>query len=66
MPDIAGAIADNNTLKSIIEKSIDIESYTLRYDSNTLFKEAGNSLIVSGYTGTNVCDIMLYLIKKQD
>jgi glycerate-2-kinase len=66
MPDIAGAIADNNTLKSIAGKSIDIESYTLRYDSNTLFKEAGNSLIVSGYTGTNVCDIMLYLIKKQD
>jgi hydroxypyruvate reductase/glycerate 2-kinase len=66
MPDIAGAMADNNTLKSIAENSINIESYTRRYDSNTLFKVVGNSLIISGYTGTNVCDIMLYLLNKQD
>ena len=66
MPDIAGAMADNNTAKNIAENSADIESYIRRYDSNTLFKNAGNSLIVSGYTGTNVCDIMLYLLNKQD
>jgi hypothetical protein len=24
------------------------------------------TVIVSGYTGTNVCDIMLYLINNQD
>ena len=66
MPDIAGAMADSDTLKNIAENSADIESYIRRYDSNTLFKNAGNSLIVSGYTGTNVCDIMLYLLNKQE
>jgi hypothetical protein len=29
-------------------------------------KGTGNSLIASGYTGSNVCNIMLYLKNKQD
>jgi glycerate-2-kinase len=65
MPGIAGAIADNNTLQSIRNGFSDIESYICRYDSNTLLKSTGNSLIITGDTGTNVGDIMLYLLKKQ-
>jgi hydroxypyruvate reductase/glycerate 2-kinase len=65
MPGIAGAIADNNTVPSILASSLDIESYICRYDSNALLKSIGNSLIVTGDTGTNVRDVMLYLLKKQ-
>ena len=64
MPGIAGAIADNDTVQTIHERSLDIESYICHYDSNALLKSAGNSLIVTGDTGTNVGDIMLYLLKK--
>lgn len=66
MPGVAGAIADNGTVQSIEDSSIDVESYICHYDSNTLFKSIGNSLIVTGDTGTNVGDVMLYLLKKQD
>ncbi len=64
MPDIAGAIVDNDTARTVQECSLDIESYICRYDSNTLLKSVGNSLIVTGDTGTNVGDIILYLFKK--
>ncbi len=65
MPGVAGAIADNGTVQSIENSSIDVESYIRHYDSNSLLKSIGNSLIVTGDTGTNVGDIMLYLLKKQ-
>ena len=61
--DIAGAIASNETAESLIDKKIDINSYLLKFDSNTLFKKAGQSLIKTGPTGTNVGDIMVYILK---
>ncbi len=64
MPGIAGAIADNDTVQTIHERSLDVESYICHYDSNTLFSSIGNSLILTGDTGTNVGDIMLYLLTK--
>lgn len=64
MPGIAGAIADNDTVQTIHERSLDVESYACHYDSNTLFSSIGNSLILTGDTGTNVGDIMLYLLTK--
>jgi len=59
----AGAIVDNISAAAAKSKRIDIRSYLGRYDSNTLLKEIGNSLIETGPTGTNVCDVAIYILR---
>jgi len=61
--DVAGAIVDNNSLDSAKARGIDVQSYLDRYDSNTLLNEIGGSLVITGETGTNVSDVILYLLK---
>ncbi|MDD4874044.1 MAG: DUF4147 domain-containing protein [Dehalococcoidales bacterium] len=61
LSDVAGAIIDQNSIDIARAKEIDVESYIERCDSNTLFELIGNSLIITGDTGTNVGDIMVYL-----
>ena len=63
MSDVAGAIVDNNSLAVAEDKKINIKEHLVRFDSNTLLKKIGNSLIITGNTGTNVCDIMVYILK---
>jgi hydroxypyruvate reductase/glycerate 2-kinase len=63
LPDVAGAIVDNNSLDIAKSRGIDVNSYLDRYDSNTLLKVIGNSLIITGNTGTNVGDVMVYVLK---
>ena len=63
LPDVAGAIVDNNSLGNARAKGIDVKSYLDRYDSNTLLRKIGGSLIVTGDTGTNVGDIIVYALK---
>ncbi len=58
----AGAIIDNNSVNRVKEENIDIDPYLISYDSNSLFKKIGNSLIKTGNTGTNVGDIVIYII----
>jgi glycerate-2-kinase len=65
LPEVAGAIVDNSLLRTAREKKIDIKPYLERFDSNTLLKKLGNSLIVTGSTGTNVCDVMVYILKHR-
>lgn len=62
LPDVAGAMVDNNTLYRATAKGIDARVYIDRFDSNTLFARIGRSLIITGNTGTNVSDVMLYLL----
>lgn len=62
MPEVAGAIVDNETLKSFRANNLDAAAFLQRYDSNTLLSRAGHSLIITGDTFTNVGDIMAYLI----
>jgi len=64
LPDVAGAIVDNNSLNNARAKGIDVKSYLDRYDSNTLLKKIGRSLIVTGNTGTNVGDIIVYVLSE--
>jgi glycerate 2-kinase len=59
--DIAGAIADRNTLALAKNMGLDYRSYLEHYDSATFFKTLGLA-IISGPTGTNVADITLVLI----
>ena len=63
LPDVAGAIVDNNSLDIAKAKGIDVQSYLERYDSNTLLDKIGGSLVITGDTGTNVGDVIIYLLK---
>lgn len=60
LPDVAGAIVDVSSVE--MARGIKLNDYVNRFDSNTLFKKMGNSLIITGETGTNVCDVMVYLL----
>jgi glycerate-2-kinase len=64
LQDVAGAIVDKISLNTAKSKRIKIHSYLDRYDSNTLLNKIGNSLIITGSTGTNVCDIAVYILKE--
>jgi len=61
--DVAGAIVDKNSLDRAKFKGINIKSCLERYDSNRLLEQIGGSLIVTGDTGTNVGDIIVYILK---
>jgi len=63
LPGVAGGIVDNNSLGNARAKGIDVKSYLDRYDSNTLLRKIGGSLIVTGNTGTNVGDVIVYALK---
>ena len=52
---------DNNSLDNAEARGIDVKSCLDRYDSNTLLDEAGGSLVITGDTGTNVGDVIIYL-----
>jgi glycerate 2-kinase len=62
LTDVAGAIVDNRSLGAAAAAGINVQDYIDRFDSNTLFKKLGRSLIVTGPTGTNVSDVLLYLL----
>jgi len=59
--DLAGAIADQNTLQLAASKGLDYKKYLAHYDSASFFKELGSG-IETGPSGTNVADVMLVLI----
>ena len=62
LPDVAGAMVDNETLLRATVRGIEVKKYIDRFDSYTLFKKIGRALIITGNTGTNVSDVMLYLL----
>jgi hydroxypyruvate reductase len=59
--DLAGAIADEETLELARQKGLDHRDYLSRCDSATFFSDLG-SAIRTGPTGTNVADVSLALI----
>ncbi|MBR9706766.1 DUF4147 domain-containing protein [Candidatus Pacearchaeota archaeon] len=63
LEDVAGAIVDKDSLKTAEEKELKVKDYLERYDSFNLLEKIGNSLILTGNTGTNVCDVIVYVIK---
>jgi glycerate-2-kinase len=62
LPDVAGAIVDKNSLLTARGKGIDISAYLRRYDSFSLLEKIGHSLIKTGNTGTNVGDVLVYVL----
>ena len=63
LPDVAGAIVDNISLDKARARGIDVNYYLDSYDSNTLLNKIGSSLVLTGDTGTNVGDVILYLLR---
>ena len=63
--DLAGAIADKDTLASARDKGLDYRKYLAKCDSATFFKELGAE-IKTGPTGTNVADVSIALISNPD
>ena len=61
IPEVAGAMVDQESLISAKHLGLDIKSYLDNYDSNGLLTKSGHSLVLTGETGTNVGDIMLYM-----
>jgi glycerate-2-kinase len=64
LPKTAGAIIDNNSIKEAREKKIPVADLLKKYDTYNLFKKLGNSHIETGDTGTNVGDLIFYIIKN--
>lgn len=63
LPDIAGAIVDDTTLHTAVAKRLNVRSFVDCFDSYTLLQNIGNSLIITGNTGTNVGDVIVYVLK---
>jgi len=63
LEDVAGAIVDNDSLSRVDGGKASIESCLEDCDSNTLLSGMGNSLVITGNTGTNVCDVIIYLLE---
>ena len=63
--DLAGAIADQDTLATARENGLDHRKYLANYDSATFFKALGSE-IRTGPTGTNVADVSIALITNPD
>jgi len=62
LEDVAGAIVDDRSLACAETAALNVNDYIDRFDSNTLFKRMGKSLIITGPTGTNVSDVLVYLL----
>lgn len=62
LPGVGGALIDNNTVK--LAKKLDVQSYIDNYDTYNLFEKLGNSLIKAEHTGTNVGDVVIYILEK--
>lgn len=60
LPDAAGAIVDHNSLDNARDQGLDVPSHLKKFDSYNLLARLGNSLIITGDTGTNVGDIIIY------
>ncbi len=59
----AGAIIDSIAYRVAESKKLSPEKYLKDNDSNSFFKKIGNSLLMTGPTGTNVNDIGIALVQ---
>jgi glycerate 2-kinase len=62
--DVAGAMVTSESTGIAESSGLNIQSYIDRFDSHMLLKKLDGSLIETGSTGTNVGDVILYLLKK--
>jgi glycerate 2-kinase len=60
--DVAGAMVTDESSDIAESTGLKVQSYIDRFDSHMLLKKLGGSLIETGSTGTNVSDVILYLL----
>ncbi len=58
----SGAIIDNDSLNSVCKKGMNVSEYLHNHDSYNLLSRINSNIYVKGVTGTNVCDIILFLV----
>jgi glycerate 2-kinase len=61
--DAAGAVIDCEIFSLAKKKKLDCNAFLRNNDSNTLFKKLGDSLIITGPSGTNVNDVGIALVR---
>jgi glycerate 2-kinase len=64
--DAAGALVDLSTYNKAKYLGLSLKQCLKQNDSNTFFKRVGNSLILTGPTGTNVNDIGIAIVRKEN
>jgi glycerate-2-kinase len=64
LSDVAGAMVTGESAGIAESRGLNVRSYIDSFDSHMLLKKLGGSLIETGNTGTNVSDIILYLLQK--
>ena len=64
LSDVAGAMVTCESAGIAESRGLNVRSYIDSFDSHMLLKKLGGSLIETGNTGTNVSDIILYLLQK--
>lgn len=57
----AGVIVDKSTVARVAESGIGTEEYLNHYDAYNFFEKVGDTSIVTGQTGANVSDLMLWI-----
>ncbi|MBI2576387.1 DUF4147 domain-containing protein [Candidatus Woesearchaeota archaeon] len=57
----AGALVDHNSMENVRQRGLPIKESLAGYDSHPFLKDLGRSLIMTGPTGTNVCDVVVFL-----
>jgi glycerate-2-kinase len=63
IPGVAGALVDRSTTKTIEKNDINLKKYVQDFDSYNLFKTLEDSLILTDNTGTNVGDLIIFILK---
>lgn len=63
LPGVAGVLVDNSSLSKARKNNLDIDLYLKNYNTGYFFKKLGGHLLSVGNTGTNVGDIVIYLLK---
>jgi glycerate 2-kinase len=58
----AGAIVDQSTAAELASRGANVADHVARYDSYTLFDRTSDILVKTGNTGTNVGDVVVYLL----
>jgi glycerate 2-kinase len=58
----AGAVVDGGLHDEAITRGLDPSEYLVNNDSYTFFQKTGRA-IITGYTGTNVNDVFVAIVK---
>ena len=61
----AGALVDLSTLRKAKKLRLEPSKYLERNDSNTFLRRVGNSLILTGPSGTNVNDVGIAILRRE-